>query len=96
MKTIILISAYETEVLLHVKDVIIQNLGTLYLEGTPQPCNALLIDRVITDDEKNKLNEVLTDVTQAEFGIFYIHVNDKNIMDNNKFYLSANAYTEEL
>lgn len=96
MKTIILISTYETEVLLHVRDVIIQNLGTLYLEGTTQLCNALLVDRVITDDEKNKLNEVLTNVTQAEFGIFYIHVNDKNIMDNNKFYLSANAYTEEL
>lgn len=77
MKTIILISAFETEIFLHIKDVILQNLGTLYLEEGASPCNALLINRAITKDEKDKLNKVITNVTQAEFGIFYIHVTKK-------------------
>lgn len=95
MKTIILITAFETEVLLHIKDVIIQNLGTLYVEEGQCPCNALLINRVITEDEKQRLNEVITEFTPNEFGVFYIHVNEENLMDNNQLYLSADARMEE-
>lgn len=95
MKTIILIAAFEVEVLSHIKDIILQNLGTLYVEKGPHPCNALLINKVITEDEKNKLNKVITDFTQIEFGVFYIHVNEENLIDNNQFYLSADAHMEK-